>query len=366
MNKFYVYAYLDPRKVGYYQYDMSELPGWLDDNLLSLNNEPFYIGKGIGYRCWVGLKDDKNLLFKLKINTINSIISSGYEPIVVKLFEDLCEEKALQLETFLVSRIGKIINGTGTLVNVTDGGDGMSGYKHSDEWRKVLSKPVIQLDIDGSVIEEFNSLKEASTKTLIHKQNIGACASGKYKTAGGYRWKYKNEKDILQGHLIKEFKMPKHTEKTKNKLKKTRSQETIDKLRRVKAKTVLQYDIEGKFIKEWTSSTEVERELNIENSGISRCYNGELGTFQGFIWRLKSSIEIKSSIDISNIRLRKRPILQYSLEGDFVKEWESMMEADLFYNLPRGSIQRSCYKSKKCAGFIWKYKFNSHQNIKHN
>lgn len=366
MNKFYVYAYVDPRKFGDYQYDISESPIKIDESTLIFEYQPFYIGKGKNNRCYIGLKSDENQIFKLKYNKIQSMIESGNPPIVIKLYENLTEEEALQMEVYLIGRIGKIINKTGTLVNITDGGDGGNGFKHSDEWRKVLSKPVIQLDIDGSVIEEFNSIKEASIKTLIHKQNIGACVNGKYKTAGGYKWKYKNEKDILQGHLTKKFKMPKHTKKTKNKLKKTRSQETISKLRLVKAIPVIQYDINGNFIKEWYSSAEVERELGIYTSGISRCCNGKLGTFRGFIWRLKLSNEIKLSIDISNIRLRKRPILQYSLEGDLIKEWVSMKEADLFYSLPKGSIQRSCSKSKKCAGFIWKYKSTSHQNIKHN
>jgi len=345
MDKFYVYVYLDPRSPGIYKY-----------NDVEFDHKPFYIGKGKGYRCYIGLKDDKNQVYKLKYNKVQSIIQSGNIPIVIKLYENLTEEESLKIEVELISKIGKIINKSGPLVNITDGGDGGNGFKHTNEWKKVLSKPVIQLSLDGLVITEFESIKEASSKTNIHKQNIGACVNGKYKTAGGYKWVYKNEESKLQSHLSNMFKMPKHSEETKNKLKKKRSQETIDKLRRIKAKSVLQYDIDGNFIKEWFSSTEIERELNIENSGISMCCSGKINSFGGFIWRQKSG-EIELKLSLSNIRLRKRPILQYSLDGIFIKEWAYIREAELSLELPKGYIQRCCNnKLKSCGGFIWKYK----------
>lgn len=54
------------------------------------------------------------------------------------------------------------------------------------------------------------------------------------------------------------------------------------------AKTVLQYDLDGNFIKEWVSSKEVERKLGYN----SRCLNnhciGRAKTAYGFIWKYKS------------------------------------------------------------------------------
>lgn len=57
-----------------------------------------------------------------------------------------------------------------------------------------LRKPVYQLDLDGRIVNKFNSIKEASTKTGI--ENISASISGKYKHAGGYKWKVANPDEV--------------------------------------------------------------------------------------------------------------------------------------------------------------------------
>lgn len=53
-----------------------------------------------------------------------------------------------------------------------------------------------------------------------------------------------------------------------------------------KGKTVLQFDLDGKFIREWRSTMEVERKLKIFS--ISTVALGKRKTAGGFIWRYKS------------------------------------------------------------------------------
>lgn len=52
-------------------------------------------------------------------------------------------------------------------------------------------KPIIQLDREGKMIQEYSSLKEAEEKTSVKTKNISACLVGRTKTAGGYIWNYK-------------------------------------------------------------------------------------------------------------------------------------------------------------------------------
>lgn len=52
-------------------------------------------------------------------------------------------------------------------------------------------------------------------------------------------------------------------------------------------KEVLQFDKEGKFIKEYNSSTEVERILNINSSHIGECCKGKRKTAGGFVWKYR-------------------------------------------------------------------------------
>ena len=51
------------------------------------------------------------------------------------------------------------------------------------------SKVVIQFDLAGNFINQWNSPSEAKK---IYKGDICACCSGRQKTAGGFVWKYKN------------------------------------------------------------------------------------------------------------------------------------------------------------------------------
>jgi len=54
-------------------------------------------------------------------------------------------------------------------------------------------KEVEQYDLNGVIINKFLSVFEAQKNTKIDRSNISKACRGKYETAGGYVWKYKNE-----------------------------------------------------------------------------------------------------------------------------------------------------------------------------
>jgi hypothetical protein len=53
-------------------------------------------------------------------------------------------------------------------------------------------KPIIQVDMDGNIIKEWESQSQASVETNIPIACINLCLNGKSKTSGGYKWIYKN------------------------------------------------------------------------------------------------------------------------------------------------------------------------------
>lgn len=63
----------------------------------------------------------------------------------------------------------------------------------------------------------------------------------------------------------------------------TRIQRIAEKL----SKPVYQYSLDGKLIKEWSSTREIERQTGYSNSYISKCCSGKYKTAYGFIWRYK-------------------------------------------------------------------------------
>lgn len=54
-----------------------------------------------------------------------------------------------------------------------------------------MSKPVIKMDLNNNDIEEYPSLNEAQRITGIC--HVWDCIVGKRQTAGGYKWRYKND-----------------------------------------------------------------------------------------------------------------------------------------------------------------------------
>jgi hypothetical protein len=94
-------------------------------------NEPFYIGIG---------KTDKRAYEKIKRNKFwyNVVSKTDFE--VEILFEDLSWEEAGEKEKEFIKLYGKRDNNTGTLVNITDGGGGILGLRHTEESKKKIGE----------------------------------------------------------------------------------------------------------------------------------------------------------------------------------------------------------------------------------
>jgi hypothetical protein len=93
-------------------------------------NEVFYVGKGKGNRAYK--LSGRNKFWHSVVN------KHGF---VVKIVEDnLSEDQSVLLERKLISEYGRRDLGQGTLVNLTDGGEGQSGKIYSDKERLVLSE----------------------------------------------------------------------------------------------------------------------------------------------------------------------------------------------------------------------------------
>ncbi len=57
-----------------------------------------------------------------------------------------------------------------------------------------MYKPVLQFDLEGNFIKEWNSGKEAAIALDKNTDGISACCKGKQKSAFGFIWKFKEEK----------------------------------------------------------------------------------------------------------------------------------------------------------------------------
>ena len=71
-----------------------------------------------------------------------------------------------------------------------------TGKHFSEESKRKISQSmgvngILQFSKDGELIAEYSSIHEAERQTGCKNQNICACCKGKYKSCGGFIWKYK-------------------------------------------------------------------------------------------------------------------------------------------------------------------------------
>ena len=91
-------------------------------------NEPFYIG--------IGDKENRAYSQRSRNRFWKNIAKQGYE--VEILFEDLTWEQACEKEKEFIALYGRRDLKAGTLVNLTDGGEGTLGYGHKEETKGII------------------------------------------------------------------------------------------------------------------------------------------------------------------------------------------------------------------------------------
>jgi len=136
------------------------------------NDEIFYVGKGTGYRKKATLNTkDKGMNF-LKRAIIEDIRSVGLEPIVDIVERFNTEPESLIMEKSLIESLGRIIKGTGRLVNFADGGeDSNAGWQPTEETKKLWSEQRTGKKQSESHIKSRASQLKGKTRSEEQKHN---------------------------------------------------------------------------------------------------------------------------------------------------------------------------------------------------
>jgi hypothetical protein len=114
-----------------------------------------------------------------------------------------------------------------------------------------------------------------------------------------------------------------------------------------KAIKIYQYDLEGNFIKEWKSTAEACKELKLDRGHVCSVLKGNKYMVKGYMFRYEKYDKIKPCSSY-----RYKPVFQYDLEGNFIKEWKSTAEAEKFLNKV-GIYSVLTGKTKTCGGYKW-------------
>lgn len=187
---------------------------------LDTDNVPFYIGKGKDYRYATYYHLDESNPNRLLKNKIHKVGVANVK--IHFLHKDISEEESFSWERYWIKYIGRRDKGEGTLCNLTDGGEGQSGFIHSEETRQKISK-----GNKGKPAWNKNKTSWSKGKKLSenHKRKIGEANKGKL---SGREGKYHSEESKQK------MRKPK-SDKTRYNMsvaqKKRREQEKLNKVK---------------------------------------------------------------------------------------------------------------------------------------
>ncbi len=206
---------------------------------------------------------------------IKGIISETNQlPIHYRVYENITQDEAVDLEKRMISFFGRRDIGTGILSNCTDGGDGTSNL--SDDVKNVMNsekrKITYQYSLSGQFIKKWESITTAADELNINRENISAAIYRKG-TCGNSFWSYS-----YLGKKIEPKK--KHEVPTKYNL-------------------IQQIDIKtNKVINEFKSAKEAAEKLSFNKRARNKILDVALGrlnrhgnpskTYKGFIWKIKN------------------------------------------------------------------------------
>ena len=248
---------------------------------------------------------------------VNKYGPKSFKRITLKEFDTI--EEALSFEKQIVDQ--NFINRKDTY-NATIGG----GIP------PICNKIIYQYDLNGYFIKEWFSITEASSFYKRSSTSIGRALLNKTPSIN-FLWS-----DLKVNKLdIKEFKIGEN-----------------------KIKTYL-YDINGNFIKEFNSRIDCAKEINFHQDGISSAIKGSYCVNKKYY--ISDNKVDKFEIPLKGTN-RSKEIYQYDLEGNFLKKWITIKEANNFYGTCL-SIAKSIRTGGSSYGFQWSYEFVSQmENIK--
>lgn len=210
----------------------------------------FYVGIGSYDRAYN--KDNRTDFWKRIVDKY------GYEVQILTSFDD--REDACELEKVLISYYGRRDLGTGYLVNLTDGGEGREGM--SEECKRKIGDAT-----RGRKISEWHKqrLFEGRDRRVLSDEVREAMA------------------ERCRNKII--------SESTREKFKdnyKSRAEELINKARKANSKPVVQLTLDGIFVKEWESMSEVKRQTGIDPFKNVKHLSKHAGNY---LWRYKDEYE---------------------------------------------------------------------------
>ena len=127
-------------------------------------NEPFYIGIGgdNNYQRAYS-KNSRNIFWQRVVKKTNYNVDI--------LLDNLTKDEAKEKEIEFISLYGKKINKTGTLVNISNGGEGAAGYKHTEEAKRKIA--------ESNKFKDYAKMDKSYMQTKEYKDKVSKNNTGR-------------------------------------------------------------------------------------------------------------------------------------------------------------------------------------------
>lgn len=228
------------------------------------------------------------------------------------LYSDLSKEEASDLEIKTISELKSNERKYG--YNIASGG--VSGG--------VKPRPIAQYDISGKLIATYASVRYAEEK--LENTSISNAVRNKNSLACNSLWRYYDETP----------------------------EETIEPYINTTKKAVMQYDLVGNFIKEWSSVSEAEKEY--KSCSIGECCLGKTKTALGYQWKYKND-SLKNIENLLNAKKIIKPIYVYTIDGEYIGTFKNRSDARKSLGIKKPISLTDCLNgditNNKAYGYRW-------------
>jgi len=282
-----------------------------------------------------------------KNNWLVSLLRENLIPIM-EIIDEVPENEIDYCEKFYI----ELFKSYGLdLLNGTEGGDGYdwTGRKHTDisKFKNKINSPsrksVAQFDLDGNLIGEYLSLREAGQNTGINKSHISRVCRGIQKTSGGYIWKFIDRINVIGETHIKDRVLDFEVKEKFSTLKK-----------------VSVYKLNGELVEVCKSVNDASEKFNCHRLLIKKCCE-EKGFYQtkNLTFRYFGDpfdyVPHKHYRENRNYRVGK-----YDQNGILIQEFETLRLASKSTGIGKQYISKNCKDNqnglnKKLKGFIFNF-----------
>ena len=270
-----------------------------------------------------------------------SIIGKYEQDTKEKLIEELNKK-----EMFYIALLDSTCDNYG--YNMLAGGDATPGYLNE--------KPVYQFDMDGKLIQSFQSSRYVD-KDLISSDYVCKICGTNSLFGNGYVWSYN---DKLSASDLEELEKYKSMFEDKFNERFSSDVDHIDY--KIKRK-IYQFNLDCTFVREWDSKTSASLFYtnNKSSAALNPVFKGKNHQAFGYLWSYNKevSVDYKTREELSSKKVR-----QYDLDFNYIQTFDSIRIAESKLGVCHcDSISNVCKGNYQQAfGFIWRFENDNEDN----